>query len=104
VCVVKTPKVAAGSEKPKEPTIIRNPFLDGLNPETKALRKGRSTLRIERAGGRGVQSPPATAPIPTPSASPTTPALPQLPPVLPFIGRIGQGGSVKREAGRAAFR
>lgn len=34
--------------KPKEPTIIRNLYLDGVNPATKAQRSGRSGLRIER--------------------------------------------------------
>lgn len=66
MCVVKSPKVKETKEK--EPTIIRNPYLDGIDPSTKALRQGRSSLRIERAGsGATPVAPPATADPITPS-------------------------------------
>lgn len=88
MCIVKTPKVVAGSEKPPEPTIIRNSYLDGLDPVSKALRKGRSSLRIERAGRGAATAPPATA-FPTPS---NAPALPPMQPALPRITPVRGGG------------
>lgn len=73
MCVVKTPKIKANdaNAKPPEPTIIRNPFLDGLDPATKALRRGRSSLRIERGGaGRNGSTPPTAPPIMNPAPFP----------------------------------
>lgn len=50
MCIVpKAPKIPSTAAKVKDPAIIRNPILDGMDPITKALRKGRSSLRIERA-------------------------------------------------------
>ena len=76
MCIVKTPKIETGTEKPKEPTIIRNPYLDGVDPTTKAARAGRSSLRIDRAGSQPAQLP-ATA---TPPASYSIPSRTSLPP------------------------
>lgn len=45
MCSVKTPQVQQTPEKP--PIIITNPQLDGLDPKSQALRRGRSSLRIE---------------------------------------------------------
>lgn len=90
MCIVKTPKVKSSTtaDKPKEPTVIRNPYLDGLDPATKALRRGRSSLRIERAGGAASGLPPVTAkPVPQPG-----PMIPHLTPTLPRITRTGVGG------------
>ena len=88
MCVAKTPKVK--EQKPKDPAIIRNPYLDGLDPISKALRVGRSSLRIERAGsGAASAAPPATA-APLPS---TATGLPPVQPVLPKISRSGWVGA-----------
>lgn len=79
MCIVKTPKVDPANNKAPEPTVIRNPYLDGADPSTKALRKGRSNLRIERGEGR-VSSPvaplnPSAAPAPVMSGLPTSPVM-----------------------------
>jgi hypothetical protein len=75
MCIVKTPKLPAATPE-KDPAIIRNPYLDGLDPANKALRTGRSALRIERrapgdpapvASGPGVAAAP---PPPTPARTP----------------------------------
>lgn len=52
MCTAKAPKVQ--QQKPKEPTVIRNPYLDGVDPSTKAKRSGRSGLKIKRSGTGGV--------------------------------------------------
>jgi hypothetical protein len=76
VCIVKTPKVNTSSTtKEKDPAIIRNPFLDGVDPTMKSLRTGRSALRIERTGVAGATPPPVVAPTPT-YPTPTYPAQP----------------------------
>ena len=86
MCVVKTPKIPKNdaSAKPPEPTIIRNPFLDGLDPATKALRRGRSSLRIERGSGLNGSGP--TAP-PIMGSAPNTP-----PTRMPTYGSGGWRG------------
>lgn len=66
MCVAKTPKVTTAEQKVKDPIVIRNKYLDGTGPQIKALRTGRSSLRIERAGsGAAAAAPPALAPLPT---------------------------------------
>ena len=92
MCIVKTPKVAASSEKPKEPTIIRSPYLDGVDPATKAMRKGRSSLRIERADGRAPAPVAPTAPVTAPPAH-VAPVAPLTPPVR---GGGWVGGRIER--------
>jgi len=87
MCVVKSPKVDPASTKPKDPTIIRNQYFDGTGPQIKSLRKGRSSLRIERAGsGAPVGAPPATA-LPSP-----LPIMPMVPVPVPGTGGVGGGG------------
>lgn len=97
MCVVKTPRITPGSEKPKDPAIIRSVYLDGVDPRQKAMRKGRSSLRIDRTGGRApaAASPPSVS---TPPASlvppPDTPIMVTVPggtmPVLGGGGRINR--------------
>lgn len=98
MCVVKTPKIKKSDEKPPEPTIIRNPYLDGLDPATKALRRGRSSLRIERGGGGSSTTPPSSAP-PISNPAPITP--PGFPPVM---GGGGFGGGFNGSPFGYAFR
>jgi hypothetical protein len=84
MCVVKTPKVQATDAQAKtpEPTIIRNPYLDGVDPASRSLRMGSSSLRIERGGG-GVRPPSPGAITRPPVATPTpAPAAPSRPPGL----------------------
>lgn len=55
MCLVKTPKIQnsdAGQEQKPLP-VLTNPILDGIDPSTKALRVGRSSLRIRRNSGNG---------------------------------------------------
>jgi hypothetical protein len=79
----KIPK-AAKADKPKDPAIIRNRYLDGIDPTFRALRLGRSALRIERAGVAGA---PASPPVTAPAPRPTTPSAP-----IGGGGGIGGGG------------
>lgn len=104
MCIVKTPKVTPTDPQAKtpEPIVIRNPYLDGVDPVTKALRKGRSSLRIERAGAGASPSPPATALPPT--ATPNQPQLPAVQPALPRITRGGQRGGGDGRGGRLVER
>lgn len=88
MCVVKSPKVQPGDTKPKDPIIIRNQYLDGTGPQLKALRTGRSSLRIERAGsGAPAGAPPASVLPPSQVPTPTAFA-----PVLPVRGGGSGGG------------
>lgn len=92
MCIASTPKVSTtdATAKTPDPAIIRNPYLDGVDPVTKALRMGRSSLRIERAGsGAASAAPPATASAPLISA----PVLPSLQPVIPKITPVRGGGA-----------
>lgn len=70
MCVVKTPKVTPAEQKVKDPIVIRNPYLDGTGPQQKALRMGRSSLRIERGGARATPVAPPPSVLP-PAGSPT---------------------------------
>lgn len=78
MCLVSSPKIPKGSkaEKPKDPAIIRNRYLDGIDPALKSLRLGRSALRIERTGVAGARPapPPVVAPATLPSVSGPSPA------------------------------
>lgn len=49
MCIVKAPKVAT----PKDPyvPVLRNPYLDGVDPLIKAKQVGVGSLRIDRTGG-----------------------------------------------------
>lgn len=83
MCMVKTPKLNTTTEKPKEPTVIRNPYLDGPSPMNKALRDGRNAFRIERGTKR---------PQPTPSTTPVPAGPPVVSPSVPFGGGAGRSG------------
>lgn len=91
MCIVKTPKVSAAdaSAKTPDPAIIRNPYLDGVDPVTKALRAGRSTLRIERAGRGAAQAAPPVAVAPPSSLAPLLNIQPALPKITPVRGGGG---------------
>lgn len=90
MCVVKTPKIRPSDTKPPEPTIIRNPYLDGVDPATRASRQGRSSLRIDRSRASSVR--PSAPPIMT-APTPTSPPAPRSPgPVLPGITPPMGGG------------
>lgn len=82
MCIVKTPKVTTTETKVKEPTVIRNPYLDGPSPTNKALRAGRNGLRIERSSG---QRSPSTTPV----AAPLNPSAPAVTPTVPVGGGEG---------------
>lgn len=97
MCLVKTPKLKTDpNAAPKDPTVIRNVYLDGVGPEARALRTGRNSLRIMRGTGTTPAAPPMAAPMPSPPpvATPRPPALPGVPPVRGGGGRISRGGSV----------
>ena len=91
------PKVVSaptqGSATEKEPAILRNPYLDGLNPIIKARQGGVRSLRSDRLGA-GVQMPTT----PNPVTSPPTPTRPPLVPqpggttTQPVTGGGGIGG------------
>ena len=101
MCIVKTPKVQAtdAQNKTPEPTVIRNPYLDGVDPTTKSLRMGRSGLRIERAGSGATAAPPVS--VAPPFSTPTM--LASIQPVLPKITPVrGGGGSTGARITRVA--
>lgn len=52
MCAPKAPKVESSPEATK-PVVIRNAYLDGLDPEARASRSGRSALKIDRASAAG---------------------------------------------------
>lgn len=86
MCIVKTPSVVPTTPG-KEPAIIRNPYLDGLDPAAKSLRVGRSALRIERRAP-GDPAKPASGPGGTIVRPPTAPTGP-LPPTAPPSASLG---------------
>lgn len=90
MCTAK-PKVPK-AEKPKDPAIIRNQYLDGVDPLFRSLRLGRSALRIERTGVAGS--------VPPPVSAPTTPTAPTLP--IGGITRPVTGTSPGRTGGGSA--
>lgn len=47
MCAAKTPKITAEEKKAPKPLVIRNPYLDGMDPSIRAKRKGRAELRID---------------------------------------------------------
>lgn len=74
MCMAKKPKVAQVSTK--EPGILRNPYLDGIDPLIRARQGGVKSLTISRDG-----SPPP----------PIAPPIPTAPPISGGTGRPGQG-------------
>ena len=100
MCLVKTPKLSTDpNAPPKEPTIIRNPYLDGVGPTARANRRGRSSLRI----ARGTRQPANGI---SPSAPPLAVVRPVTPPtvVSPTGPSPVQGGSGSGGSGRAPSR
>lgn len=91
MCIVKTPKLRTdpNANQPKDPTVIRNPYLDGVGRLANANRMGRASLRITRGSSSIRPSAPPIA-APRPSAPPTVAPPPGLPPVL------GRGGAIPR--------
>jgi len=79
MCLVKKPKVAVAATE-KEAAILRNPYLDGLDPILRARTGGVKALTIRRDQ--------------TPSPNPLFPApAPFIPPVnQPVSGGGGSGG------------
>jgi hypothetical protein len=101
MCIVKTPKVKAADPQAKtpDPAIIRNPYLDGVDPASTALRIGSSSLRIERTG-RGTA--PAVPPVSVAPPSSLSPLL-NIQPVLPKITPVrGGGGTTNGKINRVA--
>lgn len=97
MCIAKTPKVNPATSKAPDPTVIRNPYLDGLDPQAKALRQGRSSLRIERGGvGRSASPPPAAI---LPSIFPTTPVIGGQGTAAVQAGGLVAGGITRNMAG-----
>jgi hypothetical protein len=94
MCLVKTPKLKTDpNAEPKDPTVIRNPYLDGVGPLANANRRGRSSLRITRGSGVTPTAPPITTPRPGPATGTpiVPPAQPAMPPVRGGGGRIARG-------------
>ena len=102
MCIVKTPKIAAPSATAaadKELPVLRNPYLDGIDPLIRARQSGVSSLRIDRGSpsatsGRITRpaSDPTTAPVPTASLNRTLPA---------YSGPAG--AAIRRVAQKAAL-
>lgn len=91
MCIVKTPKVDPATNKPKDPTVIRNPYLDGVGPLANAARSGRSSLRITRTTAPVPKAPPMAVLPPRSPRPPTVAVQPGMPPVR------GGGGTITRE-------
>lgn len=92
MCIVRTPKLsAADQQKPREPTIISNPHLDGFS-SSRSLRTGRSSLRIERAGRGPTAVGNTSGPPASPALRPSAAAPLMLAPASPVRGGGGAGG------------
>lgn len=94
MCLVKTPKLQSdpNATRDRDPTIIRNPYLDGVGPTANANRTGRSSLRIMRGSGSiRPSAPPIASTQPGLPRVSTPPALPGVPPVR---GGGGGGGRI----------
>lgn len=91
MCAPKPKMPSADQSKPKDPAIIRNKYLDGVDPKTRSMRTGRSSLRIPLGSSRGSAPTPGAAPVtPSPTAGPGT--IPRLPPIAGGGGAVGVGG------------
>lgn len=72
MCTVRTPKpVEVQPKAEKKVNILRNPFLDGVDPQRRAQQVGVGSFRIDR--GSGTAS--IARPQPTRGASPVTPSV-----------------------------
>lgn len=97
MCLVKKPKpvvVSKASDKPLP--ILRNPFLDGIDPILRARQTGVRSLRIDRG----------TSPAPTPSAlavtRPATVAPAPTGPTADYDALSRLPGNIGRTFARAA--
>lgn len=94
MCGIPKPKIVQPeAAKPKDPAIIRNAYLDGIDPVTRSKRTGRSSLRIDKGSPRkGVPTTPAPSnpTKPKPGKAP----VPGKGPPSGKIPRKGPGGTV----------
>jgi hypothetical protein len=91
MCTTRTPKpVTVQSKAEKRVQILRNPYLDGVDPSRRAQQVGVGSFRIDRGSG--------TARVPnqrpTRGASPVAPMVPAGTPVAPVPSIIDQLGPV----------
>lgn len=88
MCLVKKPKpVAVNREDNRDLPILRNPFLDGIDPILRARQTGLRSLRIDRAA-------PAAAPGPAPAASPLAITRPTAPVADNKRAKLAAAGSL----------
>lgn len=96
MCIApKQPKIDPVTQKVKDPAIIRNPYLDGIDPKQRSMRTGRSSLRIKKGGGRGT-APPASVLPPNRTPNPIAGPSPIAPRPAPIRGGGGGGGRIAR--------
>lgn len=72
MCIVKKPKPVVVNKTDKELPVLRNPFLDGIDPILRARQTGMRSLRIDRVAR--TKSSPATVARPTATTSTPAPA------------------------------
>ncbi|WP_343698855.1 hypothetical protein [Caulobacter sp.] len=72
MCLVKKPKSVAVTQTEKEPAVLRNPFLDGIDPIIRAQSTGLKSLRVDAASTKGRVGNPALTISPTASPTATT--------------------------------
>lgn len=63
MCMAKTPRPVASTTATDKPLqVLRNPYLDGIDPIVKARKAGTGSFRIDRGSGKapvtGLQPPP----------------------------------------------
>lgn len=80
MCTVSTPKPVKASDAPKKPTqVLRNPYLDGIDPATRAKQLGVGSFRIDRVSNSTARGASGSARIarstPTTGASPAVMSL-----------------------------
>jgi hypothetical protein len=68
MCIIKKPKVAA-APAPKDPPVLRNPYLDGVDALIRSRSTGLRSLRIDRAGVQAPKTNPTPASLTAPAAS-----------------------------------
>ena len=100
MCVVKTPKItqptaAATTDKPLP--VMRNPYLDGIDPLIRSRQTGMSSLRIDRkpAGSSAtITRPPASTPTAAPTAAPSASPSSSVNPALAAMLSLGPAGKL----------
>lgn len=71
MCTVKTPKpVPTSQAKDKKVAVLRNPYLDGIDPLVRARKVGVGSFRIDRGSGKDPPLP--GAPLSRPAPPPVT--------------------------------